>query len=191
VASLPCWTRENVEAQRGRRVFEPSIEGLRLLGAHGYGDSPEYPLDLVYNPTGPDLPPSQAELEQRYRNELQERFGIAFRRLYAITNMPIRRFASSLLREGRLEDYHSLLVQNFNAEAVPQLMCRHLVSVGWDGGLYDCDFNQQLRLPLGGEPLTLFDIDSLGELTGEGVETRRHCFGCTAGAGSSCGGALA
>ena len=190
VASLPCWTRENVEAQRGRRVFEPSIEALRLLNARGYGRSPERPLDLVYNPQGCALPPSQTELEARYRDELRERFGIGFRNLYAIANMPIRRFAASLLREGRLEDYHSLLVQSFNPEAVPQLMCRQLVSVGWDGQLYDCDFNQQLGLPLGGEARSLWDVESLGELTGCGIATRPHCFACTAGAGSSCGGAL-
>ena len=190
VASLPCWTRENVEAQRGRRVFEPSIEALLLLNARGYGASPERPLDLVYNPQGAALPPSQPELEERYRDELRRRFDIEFRHLYAITNMPIRRFAASLLREGRLEDYHSLLVQNFNPEAVPQLMCRHLVSVGWDGQLHDCDFNQQLGLPLGGELRTLWDVEVLGEFTGHRVATRPHCFGCTAGAGSSCGGAL-
>ncbi len=190
VASLPCWTRENVEAQRGRHVFDPSIEALRLLNALGYGESPEHPLDLVYNPQGAALPPGQAELEERYRDELRCRFGIEFRRLYVITNMPIRRFAASLRRQGQLEDYHSLLVQTFNPEAVPRLMCRHLISVGWDGRLYDCDFNQQLALPLGGEPRTLWDVETLDEFSGDRIATRPHCFGCTAGAGSSCGGAL-
>ena len=190
VASLPCYTKENVEAQRGRQVFEPSIDGLQRLNALGYGAG-ALPLDLVYNPVTAELPPDQGELEARFRVELRSRFGIEFRRLYAITNMPIRRYAQALERAGRLEEYHSLLVQSFNPETVPGLMCTDLVSVGYDGQLHDCDFNQQLGMPLGPGRLDLWQIESLDELSGRRIATDRHCFGCTAGAGSSCGGAIA
>jgi radical SAM/Cys-rich protein len=191
VASLPCYGAENVDAQRGRGVFERSIEALRRLNALGYGDegSP-LALDLVYNPLGPTLPPPQKELEARYREELLARFGIRFRRLLTLTNMPIRRFAHGLERDGRLEAYQALLVAHFNPETLPVLMCRDLVSVDWQGRLYDCDFNQMLALPLGGGASTIWGLDSLGALDGAPIETGRHCFGCTAGAGSSCGGAL-
>ncbi len=191
VASLPCYTKENVEAQRGRRVFEPSIEGLRRLNSLGYGDNGRLPLDLVYNPIEPELPPNQDELEKRYRDELRSRFDIEFRRLYTIANMPIRRYAKALERMGRLDAYNAMLVQNFNPETVPELMCRHSVSVGYDGQLHDCDFNQQLKMTLGPSRRSIFDVDRLDELSGRDVSTGAHCFGCTAGAGSSCGGALA
>lgn len=191
VASLPCYTRDNVEKQRGRGVFGRSIEGLRRLNALGYG-LPGSPLrlDLVYNPLGPALPPEQAGLEARYREELGELFGISFGRLLTLTNMPIRRFAHDLERQGKYEAYLSLLVNHFNPEAVPGLMCRELVSVSWDGSLHDCDFNQMLGLGLGGRRPTLWSLESLEALEGEPIATARHCFGCTAGAGSSCGGAL-
>ena len=191
VASLPCTTAENVDRQRGRSVFERSIDALRLLGRLGYGQ-PGSPLalDLVYNPPGPALPPSQSELEARYRAELRERFDIGFRRLLTITNMPIKRFARQLAREGRESEYLSLLASHFNPATVPELMCRSLVSVGWDGQLFDCDFNQMLELPLAAKVGSIWDLDDLDALEGDPVATGSHCHGCTAGAGSSCSGAL-
>ena len=191
VASLPCHGAETVDAQRGRGVFERSIEALHRLGRLGYG-RPGSPLilDLVYNPSGAALPPPQAELEASYRLELQERFGIEFHHLLAITNMPIRRFARQLEREGNAEAYSALLIAHFNPETVYSLMCRSLVSVGYDGRLHDCDFNQMLDLPLGGKARTIWEVADLAELEGDSIATGRHCFGCTAGAGSSCGGSL-
>ena len=191
VASLPCISEETVDAQRGRRVFERSIEALHKLGRLGYGrpDSP-LTLDLVYNPPGATLPPPQAELEAIYRRELRERFGIEFNRLLAITNMPIRRFARTLEREGAADAYIALLIAHFNPETVSELMCRSLVSVGYDGRLHDCDFNQMLDLPLGGKACTIWEVSDLASLEGNPIETASHCFGCTAGAGSSCGGTL-
>jgi radical SAM/Cys-rich protein len=192
VASLPCYTRENVDAQRGKRVFERSIEALRRLNALGYArEDSGLALDLVYNPLGPSLPPAQTELEATYRDELEELFGIAFDRLVTITNMPIKRFAHALERDGRHDEYMGLLVNHFNPATLPGLMCRSLVSVGWDGTLYDCDFNQMLEMPLGAGPADVFRITSFDELEGAEIATARHCFGCTAGSGSSCGGALA
>jgi radical SAM/Cys-rich protein len=191
VASLPCYTRENVERQRGRGVFGRSVEALRRLNRLGYGrPGSGLGLDLVYNPLGPSLPPPQAELEKRYRSELRGLFGIEFRRLFTITNMPIKRFAHTLAREGRSDAYLSLLVNHFNPATVPDLMCRHLLSVGYDGRIFDCDFNQMLEIPLGKRPATLWDLGDLGELSGAPIATAEHCYGCTAGAGSSCGGAL-
>jgi radical SAM/Cys-rich protein len=191
VASLPCYTAENVENQRGRGVFDKSIEALQQLCALGYGD-PEKSLvlDLVFNPTGPVLPPSQAELERDYRRELGTRYGIRFNRLLTITNMPIKRFAHDLDRSGQRDAYRSLLEDAFNPQTVPELMCRGLLSVGFDGSLYDCDFNQQLEIALPGDAKSIWDLDDLGELEGLPIATNRHCFGCTAGTGSSCGGAL-
>ncbi|HZP43958.1 MAG TPA: arsenosugar biosynthesis radical SAM (seleno)protein ArsS [Candidatus Binatia bacterium] len=191
VASLPCWGAENVEKQRGRGVFEKSIAALRDLNALGYAQPGSgLVLDLVYNPVGAFLPPPQATLEARYREELRARFGIEFRRLLTITNMPIRRFADALRRAGELGAYLGLLVNHFNPATVPGLMCRSLVSIGWDGRLYDCDFNQMLELPLGGGPRTVWEVDDVGALAERPIATAAHCFGCTAGAGSSCGGAL-
>jgi radical SAM/Cys-rich protein len=190
VASLPCYGPENVERQRGRGVFARSIEALQRLNALGYGQ-PGSPLvlDLVYNPVGDALPPAQSELEATYRDELGTRFGIAFHRLLTLTNMPIRRFARALAREGRLEAYLALLVNHFNPATVAEVMCRSLVSVDYRGRLFDCDFNQALGMPLRG-PATLFDVADLAALTGGAIATGRHCYGCTAGHGSSCGGAL-
>jgi radical SAM/Cys-rich protein len=191
VASLPCTSDKSVDEQRGRGVFERSIEALHKLGRLGYG-RPGSPLvlDLAYNPPGANLPPPQAELEAIYRRELKERFGIEFHSLLTITNMPIRRFARALEREGRADAYHSLLVAHFNPETVSEVMCRSLVSVGYDGRLHDCDFNQMLDLPLGGKARTIWEVTDLAELEGDHIETARHCFGCTAGAGSSCSGTL-
>jgi radical SAM/Cys-rich protein len=191
VASLPCYGPENVERQRGRGVFEKSIAALQLLNGLGYGlPGSELTLDLVYNPVGPALPPPQAELEARYRDELGGRFGISFHRLLTLTNMPIARFAADLARQGREAEYLSLLVNHFNPATVPGVMCRSLVSVGYDGRLYDCDFNQMLEIPLGAGPRTVWDGDELEALADARIATGSHCLGCTAGAGSSCGGAL-
>jgi len=191
VASLPCYTRENVDAQRGRGVFGRSIEALRWLNRLGYAEPGSgLGLDLVYNPIGPALPPPQAELEARYRRELRELFHIRFDRLFTLTNMPIKRFARQLEREGREAEYLGLLVNHFNPATVPGLMCRTLVSVGFDGRLFDCDFNQMLEIPLGAPARSVWDLEDLGPLGGAAVATASHCFGCSAGAGSSCGGAL-
>jgi len=193
IASLPCYTAENVDRQRGRGVFLGSVEALRRLNALGYG-RPSSPLrlDLVYNPLGASLPPPQSTLETKYREELGRLFGIEFHELLTITNMPIKRFARLLDRTGQRRAYMSLLVHHFNPKTVPGLMCRSLVSVGWDGSLYDCDFNQMLQMPLGGAAgiRTLWDLSSFDDLVGERIATGRHCFGCAAGAGSSCSGAL-
>ena len=192
VASLPCYGADNVDSQRGPGVFAKSIEALRRLNQLGFGTGRR--LDLVYNPVGAFLPPPQRVLEARYRDELRARFGIEFHHLLALTNMPINRFAATLAREGRHAAYMSLLVNHFNPATVEALMCRSLVSVGFDGRLYDCDFNQMLELPLGagqrGAPRTVWDVGTLDGLSGRAIATGQHCFGCTAGAGSSCGGAL-
>jgi len=194
ICSLPCYTAENVEKQRGRGVFERSIEALRVLNALGYGRG-AHALDLVYNPIGSYLPPAQAELEARYRDELGRNYGVTFDRLLTLTNMPIARFARQLERSGCLGEYMGLLVNHFNPATVAGLMCRSLVSVGYEGTLYDCDFNQMLGIELRGaarkQRLTVWDIDDLDALTGARIATAPHCFGCTAGAGSSCTGALA
>ncbi|MFP5348352.1 MAG: arsenosugar biosynthesis radical SAM (seleno)protein ArsS [Gammaproteobacteria bacterium] len=205
VASLPCYTRENVDAQRGKGVFDKSIAALRALNTAGYGRRPELVLDLVYNPGGAFLPGNQAKLEADYKKRLKEDHGIDFNRLFTIANLPINRFAHALERDGKYDEYMQLLVDNFNPATVPGLMCRHLVSVDWLGLVYDCDFNQMLDLPLGGmfqTPPTssnpgvvggrrryLWDLDAAA-LTDAPIATGPHCFGCTAGAGSSCGGAL-
>ncbi len=184
VASLPCYSEGNVDAQRGHGVFMRSVEGLRVLNALGYGT--ERVLSLVYNPGGASLPPAQPGLERDYRVRLREDFGVGFTNLLTLTNMPIARFASDLSRQGRHQEYMELLLGAFNPATVPGLMCRHLISVGWDGQLYDCDFNAMLDLPVG----HIRDLET-ATLEGRGIRVGAHCFGCTAGAGSSCGGALA
>ncbi|MHB1845615.1 MAG: arsenosugar biosynthesis radical SAM (seleno)protein ArsS [Deltaproteobacteria bacterium] len=191
VASLPCYLPGNVERQRGRGVYDLSIEGLLRLNRLGYGrPGSALSLDLVYNPVGPSLPPPQAPLEATYKEELGRRFGIEFHRLFTLSNMPIKRFGQFLERTGQLQAYEGLLARSFNPETVPGLMCRSLVSVGFDGRLFDCDFNQMLELPLGAGARTLWELESLDGLSGRGVTVGRHCFGCTAGSGSSCTGAL-
>ena len=196
VASLPCYTAENVDKQRGRGVFEKSIQALRLLNGLGYGlPGSRLALNLVYNPLGPSLAPAQARLEEDYKKHLRNGFGIEFHRLLALNNMPIKRFAGSLRLNGQYEAYMSLLVNHFSAGNVPGLMCRSLVSVGWEGALYDCDFNQMLELgttrKTRAHALTIWNIESFSGWSGQSIRTASHCFGCTAGEGSSCGGALA
>lgn len=191
IASMPCYTPENVNAQRGEGVFEASIEALQLLNSLGYGVDRELPLHLVYNPTGSFLPGPQAELEADYKRELHQHFGILFNNLYTITNLPIARFASCLRHDNRLEDYMQLLIENFNPATVSGLMCRNTISVSWTGEVFDCDFNQMLKLNWRKQDraLYLWEIDP-AEVNNRKILTGDHCFGCTAGAGSSCGGAL-
>ena len=191
VASLPCYSKANVERQRGQHVFDPSLRALHQFNALGYGrvDS-GLELDLVYNPLGATLPPPQAALEATYRRELAEHFGIVFNRLFTITNMPIKRFLHLLEREGSYERYMQTLLDAFNPQAALGVMCRNLLSVSWDGRLYDCDFNQALELPLAGRQRTVWDIAMLAEVEREHIAFANHCYGCTAGAGSSCGGSL-
>jgi radical SAM/Cys-rich protein len=194
IASLPCYTAKNVDTQRGDGAFEKSIRALQWLNRLGYGTESRLPLQLVYNPVGAYLPGSQAELEADYRRELMEHFGIVFNRLYTITNMPIARFAAWLHANGAHEKYMQLLIENFNPASVAGLMCRNTLSIGWRGEVYDCDFNQMLdmqwRNPDSESGLFLWDVDP-AELEGRAIMTGDHCFGCTAGAGSSCGGAIA
>jgi radical SAM/Cys-rich protein len=194
VASLPCYTAELVDRQRGDGVYEKSIAAIRVLNALGYGrEGSGLTLDLVYNPQGPTLPPSQAKLEADYKRILGEQHGIAFNKLYAIANMPIQRFGSTLVSKGQFASYMKLLRGAHRPENLPGVMCRTLLSVDWRGYVYDCDFNQMLGLPLAvaGKPRPhLSDLLGRG-LAGNSIVVRDHCFGCTAGQGSSCGGALA
>ena len=193
IASMPCYSPENVNAQRGEGVFAASIAALQLLNSFGYGIQPDLPLHLVYNPVGPFLPSSQPELEADYKRELKTHFGIVFNNLYTLANLPIGRFASYLRRRNKLDEYMELLINAFNPATIDGLMCRNTISVGWRGEVYDCDFNQQLRMQWssngGSKPLFLWDIDQ-DSLEGREIMTGDHCFGCTAGAGSTCGGAI-
>jgi radical SAM/Cys-rich protein len=211
IASMPCYSAKNVDAQRGEGVFDQSIAALQLLNSLGYGSDPELPLHLVYNPIGPFLPPAQGELETDFKRELDAQFGIVFNKLFTITNLPIGRFASHLRHNGKLEEYMQLLIDAFNPATIGGLMCRNTISVGWRGEVYDCDFNQQLGMQWVGRdgppgrpdaverrpyqddaksrPLFLWDIDP-DSLEDREIMTGDHCFGCTAGAGSSCGGAI-
>ena len=188
IASLPCYTAQNVAKQRGNGVFEKSISALKKLNAAGYGAT--LPLNLVYNPLGPNLPAPQAELEADYKAVLGREFGIVFNRLFTITNQPIARFAQDLQRQGRTQSYMSLLADSFNPATVEGLMCRTTLSVGWMGEVYDCDFNQMLGLQMrNGKPLYLWEVTP-ELLEGWAVLTGEHCLACTAGCGSSCTGAL-
>lgn len=191
VASLPCYTQSNVDAQRGRGTFDASIAALRALNAVGYGGHPSLPLDLVYNPGGASLPGPQAALDADYRRRLSEDFGIVFTRLLTITNMPIGRFARDLARTAALDPYVATLVHAFNPATVAGLMCRHQLHVAWDGRVYDCDFNYAEGLGAGPDGrMHVRDFVPAAFLARQ-IVTEDHCFGCTAGAGSSCGGALA
>lgn len=191
VASLPCYLEENTDAQRGTGAFAKSIQALRRLNDLGYGQAAgDLTLTLVYNPVGPHLPPNQSELEAQYRQQLGARFGISFSRLFTITNMPVSRYLEYLLRNGEYETYLQKLIDAFNPAALDGLMCRNTVSVGWDGQLYDCDFNQMLELNVGcGTATSIYEFDY--ELLGQRkIVTGQHCFGCTAGSGSGCQGAI-
>ena len=189
VASLPCYSQKNVDAQRGKNVFHKSIEALQLLNSLGYGSDPALSLDLVYNPGGAFLPPEQTQLEADYKLKLFQDFGIRFNQLYAITNMPIKRFAHQLQRDGELHNYMQLLLDNFNADAVDNVMCKSMLSIGFDGAIYDCDFNQMLDIPIAGKALSIFDIKHFDDVHAH-IAIADHCFACTAGSGSSCGGSL-
>jgi radical SAM/Cys-rich protein len=191
VASMPCYSPENVNAQRGEGVFDGSIRALQLLNSLGYGRDPLMPLHLVYNPNGAFLPGPQYELEADYKRELKAHFGITFNKLYTITNLPIARFASYLRNNHKLDEYMQLLVENFNAATVNGLMCRNTISVSWTGEVFDCDFNQMLRMNWrdAGKQVHVWEIDP-DAVEDREILTGDHCFGCTAGAGSSCGGAL-
>ncbi|HVF88266.1 MAG TPA: arsenosugar biosynthesis radical SAM (seleno)protein ArsS [Pyrinomonadaceae bacterium] len=191
VSSLPYFLEQQTDAQRGGGVFQKSIEALRRLNAVGYGVAgSSLTLNLVYNPVGAFLPPSQSSIEADFKRELLLRYGVTFNRLYTITNMPIKRFLDYLRRSGNEERYMRRLVEAFNPGTVAGLMCRELVSVDWTGRLYDCDFNQMLELPVAsGLPQTLDGFDS-STFSARRIMTGVHCFGCTAGTGSSCGGAV-
>ncbi|MBN7797960.1 arsenosugar biosynthesis radical SAM (seleno)protein ArsS [Parahaliea mediterranea] len=191
-ASLPCYLQDNVEQQRGRGAYGDSVRALRRLNELGYGADPALRLNLVYNPVGPVLPPPQEALEADYKRELDARFGIRFNHLYTITNMPISRFGAVLLAQGQYRDYMDLLRDRYSAANLETVMCRGLLSVDWRGHVYDCDFNQMLELPMAaaGRPLHLRDIRAPEQLPGRAIATGEHCYGCTAGQGSSCGGAL-
>ena len=197
VASMPCYSLENVDKQRGKGVFDKSIAALQQLNRLGYGQpGSSLKLSLVYNPQGPSLPPEQARLQADYKRELKAHFDIAFNELFVITNMPIQRFGSTLISKGQFNRYMQLLRDSFNEPAHAAVMCRSLLSVDWQGYLYDCDFNQQLGLPLPtGRAVRLAAQPHLRDLlaqdpNGRPVRTADHCYGCTAGQGSSCGGAL-
>ena len=191
VASLPCYSAENVNAQRGDGVFDKSISALKKLNAVGYGT--DLPLSLVFNPFGAKLPPDQAELEADYKRELKKHFGIVFTRLFAITNLPIARFAVELRENNQWDEYMDLLTDNFNPATVEGLMCRNTINIGYEGEVFDCDFNQMLKMQQrdkeNGTPLYLWDVtpESMAE---HQILTANHCFGCTAGSGSSCTGSL-
>ena len=195
VASLPCYLEDNVDGQRGDGVFRQSIDALRQLNSLGYAtDDSALRLDLVFNPTGPSLPPEQTGLEADYKRELDARYGIRFNQLLTITNIPIKRYAMYLAKKQRLEQYMHLLEANFNAQAADAVMCRSLLSIAWDGAIYDCDFNQMIEMPAAGsaagEHPTIWNIDSFNSFSGRSIATADHCYGCTAGAGSGCSGAL-
>jgi radical SAM/Cys-rich protein len=191
IASMPCYSAENVNAQRGEGVFDASIKALQLLNSLGYGHDPRLPLHLVYNPNGAFLPGPQEELEADYKRELNEHFGIVFNKLYTITNLPVARFASYLKNNNLLGDYMALLNDAFNPATVEGLMCRNTINVSWQGEVFDCDFNQMLKMQWrdNSDALHLWDVDP-EQVENREILTGDHCFGCTAGAGSSCGGAL-
>lgn len=192
VASLPCYLEENVDQQRGKGVHSLSIRALQLLNDLGYGTSPHLELNLVFNPIGAVLPPSQDELEAVYKKELKDRYGIEFNRLFTLTNMPINRFGSILSAHGKLDEYMTLLKTNYREENLCSVMCRNTLSVDWQGYLYDCDFNQMLGMGTTSQSIHLHirDLTDGFSLTKKRISTADHCFGCTAGQGSSCEGAL-
>lgn len=194
IASMPCYEPKNVNQQRGDGVFDRSIAAFQKLNELGYGRDPELVLNFVYNPNGAFLPPDQEELEADYTREMKQHFGIEFNALYCIANMPIARFASYLKRNDEFQPYMNLLRRSFNPATVDGLMCRNTINASWEGDVYDCDFNQMMKLPLaddrhGVTMLKVWDID-LPSFREQPIRTGNHCFGCTAGSGSSCGGAI-
>lgn len=194
VCSLPCYSEENVDKQRGKGTFDLSIRALQIFNQIGYGQpDSDLVLNLVYNPVGPHLPPPQDKLEQDYKRILNDQFGIVFNRLYCLSNMPITRYETHLRLRAEYDRYMELLADNFNAGTLNQVMCRYLISVGWEGSIYDCDFNQMLGLSLRdarGEALNIGSLTSLDQVLERSIAIGDHCYACTAGAGSSCGGAL-
>jgi len=193
VASLPCYLEDNVNAQRGKGVFGTSMNALQRLNALGYGkESSELVLNLVYNPQGPNLPPAQEALETNYKRELKQRYGVVFNHLFAITNMPIKRFGSTLISKGQFVDYMQLLKDAYQEENLDGVMCRNLISVDWQGFVYDCDFNQMLGLPLHRKGKFRTHLSGLidKDMQDHPIIVMDHCYGCTAGQGSSCSGAL-
>jgi radical SAM/Cys-rich protein len=189
VASLPCYLEENVDRQRGHGAYRGSVKAIKKLNELGYAHDPELTLDLVYNPIGPYLPPDQKALERDYRKHLREHHGIEFNNLITITNMPIGRFMGDLRRQDKADAYRQLLRDAFNPSTVEALMCRHQINIDWDGNMYDCDFNLAVKLMINhGMPTHISEFDPA--LHTRRIETGNHCFGCTAGQGSSCGGAL-
>lgn len=191
VSSMPCYTESNTDAQRGDGVFNDSIKALQMLNKVGYGkQDSDLILNLVFNPGGASLPPSQEGLEKDYKKELKEKFDIEFNLLFAITNLPISRFLEFLVASERYDDYMNLMVDSFNPEAAKNVMCRNTISISWDGYLYDCDFNQILDLKVAAKGQHLSDLN-LTELENRNIIVNNHCYGCTAGAGSSCGGTIA
>src|SRR6266404_5162139 len=193
VCSLPCYSQENVDRQRGKGTFDLSIRALQLFNKLGYGQpESDLELNLVYNPVDPHLPPPQDQLEQDYKRILKEQFGIVFNRLYCLSNMPITRYATHLKLRGEYDRYMKLLETNFNSGTLTQVMCRNLISIGWEGSVYDCDFNQMLDLPMtdgNGEHLNIASL-TLDQALERPIIVGDHCYACTAGSGSSCGGAL-
>jgi radical SAM/Cys-rich protein len=189
VASLPCYLQDNVDKQRGKGTFDKSITALQQLNALGYGQvDSSLVLNLVFNPQGASLPPPQHALEQAYKQHLKDDYGIVFNQLYALTNLPIQRFGSVLLSSGQFESYMALLKSSFNPLALAKVMCKNTLSVDWQGFVYDCDFNQMLKLPLGAkQPIHITEVD---RLLGQPITTMQHCYGCTAGQGSSCTGSI-
>lgn len=191
IASLPCYLEENVDSQRGKGAHKKSVQALKMLNQLGYGKvETGLTLNLVYNPLGAFLPPDQRTLEQAYKTRLKEDLDIEFNQLFTITNMPIKRFAHLLEINNELSAYMKTLSDNFNKNAACNVMCKDLISIGWDGQIYDCDFNQMLEIPVNDKQKTIFDIENFNETIGK-IAFGDHCYGCTAGAGSSCTGALA
>lgn len=191
IASLPCYTEKNVDFQRGNHIFTKSIRVLKHLNTLGYGkEGSGLILNLVYNPLGAYLPGDQKKLEADYKKVLKEKYGIAFNHLYTITNMPINRFTDMLKQEGKYEDYCNLLYASFNEKAADKIMCRKQISIGWDGKLYDCDFNQAMQIPISSEKNSIWDIEDFAEISNT-ITYKSYCYGCTAGSGSSCQGELA
>ena len=192
VASMPCYLEDNVERQRGKGVFDASIRGLKTLNAVGYGRDPALPLNLIYNPQGPSLPPSQIALEAEYKRVLSKQYGIVFNKLYVLANMPIQRFGSTLVTNGEFESYLGLLQDAHLDANLDGVMCRNLISVDWRGFVYDCDFNQMLDLPLARGAKQRVHLSDLldDDIAGNPIRVAGHCYGCTAGQGSSCSGAL-